>query len=183
MNDDPEYGSKKCLIDSVNEHNNAIYAKILANPNDPELTRELWNSYLSFKVKIINTRGQTVLEENVGRHSVKSSVDMLSRLSQMVGWTTDIIIQIIRSDTDKVVLEETVILPREKTKAELDDSTLSWMLGTRECNALKNAGIPITVNSLSEMTEKQLMDIPGMGKKGLLIIKEAIGNMGRTFSG
>jgi len=53
-------------------------------------------------------------------------------------------------------------------------------LSTRTMNALTNAGIK-TVGVLARKTEKRLRDVAGLGDKGLIEIKKALGNLGLTL--
>lgn len=53
-------------------------------------------------------------------------------------------------------------------------------LSTRTMNALVNAGIK-TVGLLSKKTEKKLKEVEGLGDKGVIEIKKALGNLGLTL--
>lgn len=53
-------------------------------------------------------------------------------------------------------------------------------LSTRTLNALVNGGIK-NVGMLSKKSEKRLKDVPGLGDKGVVEIKKALGNLGLTL--
>lgn len=53
-------------------------------------------------------------------------------------------------------------------------------LSTRTLNALVNGAIK-NVGMLAKKTEKRLKDIPGLGDKGVVEIKKALGNLGLTL--
>ena len=74
--------------------------------------------------------------------------------------------------------EETVeeSLEEQVLKRRIEDLELS----TRTLNALANAGIK-NIGMLSKKTEKKLRGIEGLGDKGIVEIKKALGNMGLTL--
>lgn len=72
--------------------------------------------------------------------------------------------------TENESLEEQIL------KKKIDDLELS----TRTMNALTNAGIK-NVGALSKKTEKRLRTVEGLGDKGLVEIKKALGNLGLTL--
>lgn len=53
-------------------------------------------------------------------------------------------------------------------------------LSTRTLNALLEAGIK-TVGGLTRRTEKKLLEVEGLGEKGIVEIKKALGNLGVTL--
>lgn len=53
-------------------------------------------------------------------------------------------------------------------------------LSTRTLNALVEAGIK-TVGGLTRRTEKKLLEVEGLGEKGIVEIKKALGNLGVTL--
>ena len=62
------------------------------------------------------------------------------------------------------------------SKRKIEDLELS----TRTMNALLNAGIK-TVGTLARKTEKKLRAVNGLGDKGIVEIKKALGNLGLTL--
>ncbi len=62
------------------------------------------------------------------------------------------------------------------SKKKVEDLELS----TRTLNALANAGIK-NVGALARKTEKKIRDIEGLGDKGIIEIKKALGNLGLTL--
>ena len=62
------------------------------------------------------------------------------------------------------------------SKKKVEDLELS----TRTLNALANAGIK-NVGALARKTEKKLRDTEGLGDKGIIEIKKALGNLGLTL--
>lgn len=62
------------------------------------------------------------------------------------------------------------------SKRKIEDLELS----TRTMNALVNAGVK-NVGALAKRTEKKLKDIDGLGDKGIIEIKKALGNLGLTL--
>ncbi len=61
-------------------------------------------------------------------------------------------------------------------KKRIEDLELS----TRALNALANAGIK-NVGALAKKTEKKLRNVEGLGDKGIIEIKKALGNLGLTL--
>lgn len=67
-------------------------------------------------------------------------------------------------------------LEEQVLKKRIEDLDLS----TRTLNALANAGIK-NIGMLSKKTEKKLRGVEGLGDKGIVEIKKALGNMGLTL--
>ncbi len=61
-------------------------------------------------------------------------------------------------------------------KKKIEDLDLS----TRTLNALKNANLR-TVGNLARKTERKLREVEGLGDKGIVEIKKALGNLGLTL--
>ncbi|MEK9148166.1 MAG: DNA-directed RNA polymerase subunit alpha C-terminal domain-containing protein, partial [Patescibacteria group bacterium] len=61
-------------------------------------------------------------------------------------------------------------------KKKVEDLDLS----TRTLNALKNANLR-TVGNLARKTERKLREVEGLGDKGIVEIKKALGNLGLTL--
>ncbi|RJQ37419.1 DNA-directed RNA polymerase subunit alpha [Candidatus Parcubacteria bacterium] len=72
--------------------------------------------------------------------------------------------------------EESDSFEEQVLKKHVEDLELS----TRTLNALNNAGIK-NVGALAKKSEKKLREVEGLGDKGLVEIKRALGNMGLTL--
>lgn len=80
-------------------------------------------------------------------------------------------------ETSREPAEEAVESFEEQVmKKRIEDLELS----TRTLNALAKAGIK-NVGVLSKKTEKKLKEVDGLGDKGLIEIKKALGNLGLTL--
>lgn len=75
-----------------------------------------------------------------------------------------------RTKTEAETFEEQVL---KKKVEELE-------LSTRTLNAITNAGVR-NVGMLAKKTEKKLKEINGLGDKGIIEIKKALGNLGLTL--
>lgn len=73
-------------------------------------------------------------------------------------------------DAEEETFEEQVL------KKKIEELELS----TRTLNALTNGGIK-NVGMLAKKTERRLKDVPGLGDKGIVEIKKALGNLGLTL--
>lgn len=72
--------------------------------------------------------------------------------------------------------EEAESFEDQVQKKKIEDLELS----TRAMNALVNAGIK-TVGLLAKKTEKKIKEVEGLGDKGVIEIKKALGNLGLTL--
>lgn len=105
----------------------------------------------------------------------KSIEIMINQLKAIVGFKEDVIeTEVGEEDVNKEVPskdEDDVDNEFLKTRIE------SLNLSARSVNALTNANIR-TVGGLARKKEKDILDIEGLGKKGVLEIKRALGNYG-----
>jgi DNA-directed RNA polymerase alpha subunit len=79
-----------------------------------------------------------------------------------------------------VVTEETIEEKDDKKKDKVKEETVAiedLKLPARTASVLEDNKIT-TVNQLKEMTEVNLLDLDGMGEKGVKEIRKAIGGLG-----
>jgi len=109
------------------------------------------------------------------REALEKSIEMMiSQLKAIIGFKDE---DVMPSSDMKA--DET------KVKSEVDEDSLKTRIETlnfsaRTLNALSNANIR-TVGGLARKKEKDILEIEGMGQKGLSEIKEMLGTFGITL--
>jgi DNA-directed RNA polymerase subunit alpha len=113
------------------------------------------------------------------RKALEDSIaTMIHQLKAVVGW----------QEEEPVVTaseEEDLMLPREEEEEKVDTDILktridSLDLSARTSNALGNAGIR-TLGGLVRKTAEDILDLEGIGEKGLQEIRRALSNFGVTL--
>ncbi len=80
------------------------------------------------------------------------------------------------AEVDESPEEEAESFEAQVLKRKVEDLELS----TRTSNALVNAGVK-TVGAIARRTELKLREVSGLGDKGIIEIKKALGNLGLTL--
>ena len=107
------------------------------------------------------------------KEALEKSIEiMINQLKAIIGFKEE---EIIPAPMDK----------ESKVKADVDDDSLKTRIDTlelsaRTLNALSNANIR-TIGGLARKKEKDILEIEGMGSKGLSEIKEMLANFGITL--
>src|SRR3989344_236468 len=104
----------------------------------------------------------------------KSIETMISQLKAIIGFKEEDVILPSSTGKEETSIKETVDDDSLKTRIE----TLN--LSARTQNALSNANIR-TVGGLARKKEKDILEIEGLGSKGLTEIKEVLGTFGITL--
>jgi len=128
------------------------------------------------RLKIFIETDGTIMPKEALERSIEI---MIAQLKAIVGF---------KEEVAKVELEEKVSEKKENTvfgKKEIDPEFLKTRIETlnlsqRTANALANANIR-TVGGLARKKEEDILDIDGLGSKGVQEIKKVLGNFGITL--
>lgn len=128
------------------------------------------------RLKIFIETDGTIMPKEALERSIEI---MIAQLKAIVGF---------KEEVAKVELEEKVSEKKENTvfgKKEIDPEFLKTRIETlnlsqRTANALANANIR-TVGGLARKKEEDILDIDGLGTKGVQEIKKVLGGMGITL--
>lgn len=86
-----------------------------------------------------------------------------------------------KAEKAEVVAEKEIVEKQETPQSDSNGTPVeSLSFSTRTMNVLEKSNIK-TVDDLVAMTEEELMNVEGMGQKGLKEIKKAVGNFGLTL--
>jgi len=124
------------------------------------------------RLKIFIETDGTILPKEALEKSIEI---MLSQLKAIIGFKEEEILT-AEPETKKSALAEKSEMDEDVLKTRIDTLDLS----SRTLNALSNANIR-TVGGLSRKKEKDILEIDGLGGKGLSEIKEALANFGITL--
>lgn len=114
------------------------------------------------------------------REALENAIEtMIHQLKSIIGFQEEEELQPVEA------MEEIVDEEKSPTREEMDSEFLKTRVdtlgfSTRTANALSAANIR-TVGGLVRKTEKDLLDLAGLGDKGVLEIKKAISNFGVTL--
>ncbi len=110
------------------------------------------------------------------REALESSIDiMIRQLKSIVGF----------KEEDEAIAEEIKAMPEKEGHATIDADVLKTRIETldlsaRTANALLGANVR-TVGGLARKKEEDLLEVDGLGTKGIQEIKKMLGNMGITL--
>jgi len=111
------------------------------------------------------------------KEALERSIEiMINQLKSIVGFKEDVEEEVLPSEEEEAVGGENKELDSEFLKTRIESLDLSQ----RTQNALSNANIR-TVGGLARKKEKDILEIEGLGQKGLQEIKKALGNFGITL--
>ena len=121
------------------------------------------------------------------RQALERSIEiMISQLKSIIGFVDEeeVVEEIKKIEEPKEEVEEEVAAPEEK-KFENQEEVLKMRiedlkLSNRTMKALSEASIR-TVGGLARKKEEDLLEIAGLGGKGITEIKKVLGNLGITL--
>jgi DNA-directed RNA polymerase subunit alpha len=127
------------------------------------------------RLKIFIETDGTILPKEALERSIEI---MITQLKAIVGFKEEVV-EIVSSDSDSNKKEDA------GDKKEVDPEFLKTRIETlnlspRTANALANANIR-TVGGLARKKEEDILDIDGLGSKGVQEIKKVLGNFGITL--
>ena len=123
------------------------------------------------RLKIFIETDGTIMPKEALEKSIET---MISQLKAIIGFKEE-----------EVILSPTAVKDESIKKADMDDDSLKTRIETldlsaRTLNALSNANIR-TVGGLARKKEKDILEIEGLGSKGLSEIKEVLAVFGITL--